>query len=78
MKCPICDHRIEDAIRLPRQGQTYSVTVGPGAIIGTLEVDGERIQVYLGEMEAAQCGGEPCIGQRTTSQIKRMFTFIEV
>lgn len=78
MKCPVCDHQIGDAIRLPIPGQTYRVTVRPGAVTGTLEVDGERIQVYLGEMKAAQCGDIPCNGQRTISHIKRMFTFVEV
>ena len=78
MKCPMCDHQIEDAIRLPIQGQTCTVTVEPGAVTGILEIDGERIQVYLGKMEAHQCGFVPWNSQRIPSQTKRLFTFIEV
>lgn len=45
-------------VTLPRNGQTVEVTFKKDELIGTLTVGTETRQVYLGSMEAHQCGCE--------------------
>lgn len=74
--------RDEKTVILPRYGSALEATFEPGAVIGTLHIDGKTYQVYLGNMEAHQIGcasdGNHRKSHITHGTIKRKFTLIEV
>lgn len=72
----------EKTVVLPMHGSMLKATFDSKGVIGTLQINKETYQVYLGDMEAHQLGsiresysGKPCI---TPGSIKRKFTLIEV
>lgn len=68
-------------VTLPRNGQMVEVSFKKDELIGTLTVGTETCQVYLGSMEAHQCGREHerYLGKPAFSpgRIARKFVLIE-
>lgn len=81
MICKHCGQVIEDAIQLPRNRHQVSITFPEKYVMGTLELDGESIPVYLAKEKAEQLGRIPerCghLRGHSASKIVRVFEFVE-
>ena len=81
MICKHCGQFIEDAIQLPTNKHQVSITFPAKCVVGTLELDGESIPVYLAKVKAEQLGRIPerCGNLRSlsASEIVRVFEFVE-
>ena len=67
MICKNCGQVIEDAIQIPNNKQQVSIQFPDNYVMGTLEICGERISVYLAKEKAEQLA----------SKIVRVFEFVE-
>lgn len=82
MICKHCGQVIEDAAQLPNNRHKISIKLPEKYAMGTLEINGESITVYLAAERAEQLGRAPecCSNLRdlSASKIVRVFEFVEV
>lgn len=81
MRCKYCGQFIEDAVQIPNNKQQVSIQFPDNYVMGTLEICGERISVYLSKERAEQLGKVPerCghLRGHSASKIVRVFEFVE-